>query len=314
MFAAKHRSKIVAAAVLFLGLLIAVNILLVRWVRKTRIPANAANTPATAADIPGLPETVAGADTRPVRPPLTVIPALSFDDKQGGQENVDHLGYWDRNTWVRYAAVDFSSGVSSVVAVLSCGRQFAGRILFFRLDAHDGPVIAEVSIRATQGYEALAATVQPVTGVHDVYLTCNDGGFNLQSIKFIRPQSATNLISATSYSAFQGIKEPRPGVVGHTDGGDWLKYDRIDFGAGVSAVAVDLAMGVREAKMEFRLDAADGPVMATLVPVSTGDWNTFQVQECPVEGATGVHDLYVTFQGGRGLPDIRSIQFKRVLR
>jgi hypothetical protein len=63
----------------------------------------------------------------------------------------------------------------------------------------------------------------------------HDGGFNLQSIKFIRPQLATNLIQAVSYNASGGIREPRTGIVGHSDDGDWIEYDQIDFGRGVSS-------------------------------------------------------------------------------
>jgi hypothetical protein len=197
-----------------------------------------------------------------------------------------------------------------VVAVLSCGAQFEGRIIFFHLDSHDGPIIAELQVPTTKGFEAVTASVQGATGLHDVFVTCTDGGFNLQSIKFLRPQSATNLIATTSYSAFRGIKEPRPGVVGHTDDGDWLQYDQIDFGKGVSSVAVDLAMGPKDAKIEFHLDAFNGPLIATLIPMSTGNWTTFQIQEAPVQNAVGIHNLFLTFHGGRGLPDIRSIQFK----
>ena len=73
---------------------------------------------------------------------------------------------------------------------------------------------------------------------------------------------------------------------------------------------MDLAMGPKEARIDFHLDATDGPLIVSLTPISTGDWNTFQIQECPVKGAGGVHDLYLTFHGARGLPDIRTFQFK----
>jgi hypothetical protein len=98
--------------------------------------------------------------------------------------------------------------------------------------------------------------------------------------------------------------------VGHTDDGDWIEYDQIDFGRGVSLVAVDLAMGPKDAKIEFHLDATNGPVIATLIPMPTGNWTDFQIQETPVQSATGIHKLYLTFHGERGLPDIRGIQFK----
>jgi hypothetical protein len=298
-----HKGKIITAVVGLLCLVITGNILLVRWAQKPmRSVANPGETQVE--------QGVVAAPPRGPREVFVTIPAPSFDDKEGLRENVGHLGYWDRNTWVRYNAFDFGSGVSSVVAVLSCGAQVQGRIIYFHLDAPDGPVIAEVVTPATRGFEAVTASVHGATGVHDVFLTCNAGGFNLESIKFVRPQFATNLIAATSHSASSGIRESRTGVIGHTDGGDWIKYDQIDFGRGVSFVAVDLATGPKDAKIEFRLDAPEGPLIGALVPISTGDWTTFQVQEALVQGATGVHDLYLTFHGGRGLPDLRTMQFK----
>src|SRR6185436_18360591 len=123
-----HKGKIIAAVVVFLCLLLAVDILLVRWVRKSKqaraVPANTENKESDAEPPPRGPRTV-----------FSTIPAPSFDDKEGLRENVGHLGYWDRSTWVRYKAVDFGAGVSSVVAVLSCGAQFEGRIIFFHLDS-----------------------------------------------------------------------------------------------------------------------------------------------------------------------------------
>ncbi|HEV8291593.1 MAG TPA: carbohydrate-binding protein, partial [Tepidisphaeraceae bacterium] len=148
------------------------------------------------------------------------------------------------------------------------------------------------------------------TGVHDVFMTCTDGGFNFQGFKFLRPLAATDPIPATCYSAFKGIQESRPGIVGHTDDGDWIKYDQVNFGNGVSFVAVDLAMGPKDAKVEFHLDSPDGPLIGALIPISTGSWTNFQLQETPIKDAAGVHDLYLTFHGGKGLPDVRSIQFK----
>jgi hypothetical protein len=310
MPASAHRGKIITAVIIGLFVLLALAVVWIRSVRKPQpsltIPAN---TP-TNEDVAVTPPQPPPSPPRGRRALFSTIPVLSFDEKQGARENVDHLGYWDRTTWVRYNAVDLGAGVSTVAAVLSCGRQFKSCIIYFHLDSHDGPVFAELPVPATQGFEPVYAPADGATGVHDVFITCNEGGFNLQSIKFIGPQAATNLIPAASYSGFSGIKESRPGIVGHTDGGDWIRYEQINFGQGVSSVAVDLAMGPRDAKIEFHLAAIDGPLIATLTPASTGDWMTFQVQETRVQGANGIHNLFLTFHGERGLPDIRSIQFK----
>jgi hypothetical protein len=253
---------------------------------------------------------VVGLPPRGPRTVMATIPALTYDARDGGRDNIDHIGYWDPATWVRYNKFDFGKGVSTVTAVAACSDEHQGRVLYFHIDRPDGPVIAEVPIAATHKDEANTAPVSEVTGVHDVFLTCNDGGFNFKSFKFIRALGATNLIPAASYNGFKGIQEPSPGIVGHTDDGDWVGYSQVDFGKGVSSVAVDLAMGPKDAKIEFHLDQPDGPLIGSLVPVSTGSWTNFQIQETPIKATSGIHDLFLTFHGEKGLPDIRSIQFK----
>jgi hypothetical protein len=319
-----NRRTIATAVVVVLVLLIIAALLVLLSPEKpkgTVVTANNAEIPATRPTtrkivLDDVRETLVEQLTRiPAQRPraiLQTIPALNYDAKDGGQDNFDHIGHWDPLTWVRYNGVDFGKGVSSVTAVVSCGSEYQGRVLYFHIDSHDGPVVAELTVPATKGFEAVSAPVKEVTGVHDVFVTCSDGGFNLQSFKFIRARKATEPIPAVSYAAFEGIQEHN-GVVGHTDGGDWLKYDQIDFETGVSFVAVDLAIGEREAKVKFHLDRVDGPVIAELIPVSTGGWNIFQVQETPVNAdakTVGIHDLYITFHGARGLPDLRTIQFR----
>src|SRR5204863_9857793 len=117
----------------------------------------------------------------------------------------------DPVTWIRYNGIDFGNGVASVVANVSCDAQYQGRILYFHLDNYDGPLIAQIPIPTTNGFEAISAPVKDAAGVHDVFITCTDGGFNFQGFKFIRAQSATDFIPAASYSAFKGIQEPSPG-------------------------------------------------------------------------------------------------------
>jgi len=254
---------------------------------------------------------VVGAAPRGPRTVGGTVPALTYDARDGGRDNIDHIGYWDPATWVRYNKFDFGKGVSSVTVVAACASEHQGRVVYFHIDSHDGPVIAEVPIAATHRDETNSAPVKELTGVHDIYLTCSDGGFNLKSFKFIRPLNATEGIPAASYSAMNGIGEPTRGIVGNTDPGDWVKYDQVDFGTGVSKVAIDLAMGPKDAKIELRLDKVDGPIIGELIVVPTGDWQTFTSQEAPVHDATGIHDLYLIFQGTqKGLPDVKSIQFK----
>ena len=76
--------------------------------------------------------------------------------------------------------------------------------------------------------------------------------------------------------------------------GDWLKFNRVDFGSGASKVLVRYSTNAQTGSFQFRLDSATGPLIAT-VPVdsSQNNWNEYVTAQVNVTGASGVRDLYV---------------------
>ncbi len=80
--------------------------------------------------------------------------------------------------------------------------------------------------------------------------------------------------------------------------GDWIRVRGVDFGsAGAGQVQARVAAAGAGGSIEFRLDAADGPVIATVEVASTGGDQTWSTVSSAVTGATGVHDLYLRFEG-----------------
>ena len=120
--------------------------------------------------------------------------------------------------------------------------------------------------------------------------------------------SAYSTIQAEAYNAQNGTQnescaDTGGGVdVGWIADGDWLKYARVDFGAGspnqfVARIASGAAAGVSGA-IRARLDSATGPVIAEIDFANNGGWQQWQtVPANIVAPATGVHDLYLTFSG-----------------
>ena len=51
--------------------------------------------------------------------------------------------------------------------------------------------------------------------------------------------------------------------------------------------------------MEIRLDAVDGDSLGTLTVPYLGDWDDYRPISGEVREASGVHDLYFVFRGGR---------------
>ncbi|MEJ3750292.1 glycoside hydrolase family 3 C-terminal domain-containing protein [Actinomycetes bacterium KLBMP 9797] len=89
-------------------------------------------------------------------------------------------------------------------------------------------------------------------------------------------------------------------AIGAAEPGGWVGFHQVDFGAGARSVAARVTSRGREAagaRVTLRLDdPLTGPVAATVtVPSATGrhDWSEVRA---PVTGATGVRDLYLTFE------------------
>ena len=116
----------------------------------------------------------------------------------------------------------------------------------------------------------------------------------------IEAESASANLNVTIWSS----------VVGYFDAGDWLKYDAVNFGSGVSAVDFYLASKTTGRSVELRLDSPTGTLIGVLIVSPTGDWNNYQVQTAGLSNATGVHDLYLVGKGDEGIANIDWFRFK----
>jgi hypothetical protein len=88
--------------------------------------------------------------------------------------------------------------------------------------------------------------------------------------------------------------------VGWIDNGDHLKVKGVAFGTGASSFSARVASAASGGRIEVRLDSATGTLVGTCNVAGTGGWQTWTTVSCPVNGATGTHDLYLRFAGGSG--------------
>ena len=130
-------------------------------------------------------------------------------------------------------------------------------------------------------------------------------GFRL-SYGTVQPRSAFTQIQAESYDAQSGTQTETTTDtgggqnVGFIAPGDWLAYD-LDFGTGPATVSTRLASGASSGTIQYRLDSATGPIVATVPVSSTGGWQVWTTNTTTLSGsATGVHRLYLTFTGTAG--------------
>jgi len=101
--------------------------------------------------------------------------------------------------------------------------------------------------------------------------------------------------------------------LGYSIPGYWAEYANIDFGSAPGSVQVRVANGSGEAgTLEFHIDSATGPMIATVSIPNTGNWQTWQTVSATVSGASGIHNLFMVFQNGSasGMGNVNWFQFQ----
>ncbi len=90
--------------------------------------------------------------------------------------------------------------------------------------------------------------------------------------------------------------------VGWIGNGDWLRYDRVDFGttpatqflARVASGAADGVSGL----VEVHLDSRSNPAIGSFAIANTGSWQTWRTVPANLAATTGVHTVYLDFVSG----------------
>jgi len=95
--------------------------------------------------------------------------------------------------------------------------------------------------------------------------------------------------------------------VGYADNGDYAVYQNVNFGAGFTNLNVrEASFGAGTLVLHPR--QPNRPIISSFALTSTGGWQTWQTLHESVSGATGLHNLYVVFQGSMALkPELVSV-------
>ena len=122
--------------------------------------------------------------------------------------------------------------------------------------------------------------------------------------------TARTPIQAESFAAQFGTStEPTTDAgggqdVGWVGNGDWLRYDRVDFGSTpltqfVARVASGAPDGV-SGLVEVHLDTPVSLSVGSFAVASTGSWQTWRTVPANMAATTGVHTVYLEFVSGSG--------------
>lgn len=111
------------------------------------------------------------------------------------------------------------------------------------------------------------------------------------------PHKAEDFMEAEKYDAVSGAENLET-TVAFTKDGQWTKYSEIDFGEGGNFV-FDANVAAMEdgAKLELRLDSADGETVGVLSVTNTGGIGNYERQWTSAQIPAGKHDIYFRLSG-----------------
>ncbi|MDB5802247.1 MAG: hypothetical protein JWL63_3186 [Rhodocyclales bacterium] len=116
--------------------------------------------------------------------------------------------------------------------------------------------------------------------------------------------SAFNQIAANSFTVQSGIQTEVSSEggnnVGWIDNGDYLGFQRVDFGSGAAGFSARVASAATGGNIEIRLGSVTDSVAGTCPVPGTGGWQTWTTVNCGVSGLSGIQTLYLKFTGGAG--------------
>lgn len=219
------------------------------------------------------------------------------------------VGSFDGNDWVSYAGVDFGEGRDLMRMNVATDDPYENQTFEIRLDAADGPVIANFRVDSTGGFDNFSqqyAAIVPTAGVHDVYVKALGwaGIGDVDTISFLamgtRLEAESALLRVGTSTAAGGTGTVVTGV----DSINVLAFRDVGFGLGRSEFVASVASTATSAKYTLRLDSPVGTKVGTLSVTPTGSLSRFVTQAVAISATSGVHDVYLVPMGGRKLGSI----------
>jgi hypothetical protein len=133
------------------------------------------------------------------------------------------------------------------------------------------------------------------------WLTRGERGV-LLNVAWLRPgDAAANRprIPATSLAARQGTTNAPCSeggeCLGWIMGGDWVRYERIDFGARTDTIEIRAASASEGGLIELRLGGPAGELLGTCAVANTGGWQAWVSLAAPIKPVSGVQTLCLVF-------------------
>jgi hypothetical protein len=201
---------------------------------------------------------------------------------------IDNAGC-DPETWNNHGSIEESEGGWYVFYHRACqGGRFTRRACIEPIRFNEDGTIDEVEMTTQGCSRPLLATAQV-----EAWRAC--------------------LLSGGARTAVTDERDPQSGEhLSRIESGAWAAFKFIDFdSAPVSQFCTRAASASEGGKIKARLDDPEGRVIAECPVHGTGAWCNWKEFRAPLsETPTGVHAVYLTFEGGPGrLLDLQGFNF-----
>ena len=126
---------------------------------------------------------------------------------------------------------------------------------------------------------------------------------SLLNVVWLRPGNVAGdggRTPATGFAAQHGIQTAPCSeggeCIGWIEHGDWVRYERMDFGPGTEQMEVRAASATEGGIIELRLDAPDGELLGTCSVPNTGGWQTWASFHAKIKSLSGIKTLCLVFK------------------
>ena len=141
----------------------------------------------------------------------------------------------------------------------------------------------------------------------------------LLNVAWLRPgvgSGSAGRIPAASFAAQHGVQTAPCSeggeCIGWIEQGDWVRYERIDFGSRTEQVEIRAASETAGGIIEIRLDTAEGELLGACSVPNTGGWQSWSSFNVKIKPASGVKTLCLVFRGSQAKASDAQLWFAEV--
>ncbi len=141
----------------------------------------------------------------------------------------------------------------------------------------------------------------------------------LLNVAWLRPGAGTGdtgRIPAARFATQHGVQTAPCSeggeCIGWIEQGDWVRYERVDFGPVTGQMEIRAASETDGGIIEMRLDAPDGELLGICPVPNTGGWQSWSSFRARIKPVSGVKTLCLVFRGPRPEPSDTALWFAQV--